>query len=151
MLGLCRNWVLKSISYAIQVEQCRALDFQPKTCIYSVLSVVFERDMINCNHAADIICIYTECSMGSDSMAARSNRCSFVVRHNRIIWLAWYQRGYSREEDLAKWLFGGYLAMQFSYSVTINKNITSSEPHQSLFNTLYSYMKGQKYVSLCTD
>lgn len=31
------------------------------------------------------------------------------IRHNRLIWLAWMQRGYVDKEQIASWLFQGRL------------------------------------------
>ena len=35
-----------------------------------------------------------------------------TLRHNKIIWMGWHQRGYSTINDIAKWLFDGYSDMK---------------------------------------
>jgi len=46
------------------------------------------------------------CGFYSLAMVATSFR---AFRHNKLIWLSWYQRGYCSKEDIAQWHFGGNL------------------------------------------
>ena len=46
--------------------------------------------------------------------------CHQTVRHSRIIWLSWLQRGYCTQQDLARWLYDGISAIYiYMYKSTI--------------------------------
>ena len=42
--------------------------------------------------------------------------CNALLRHKRIIWISWFQRGYATEANLANWLYDGHLASCFKDS-----------------------------------
>ena len=40
-------------------------------------------------------------------------------RHKKLIWLAWYGRGYCSKEDLAKWLFNGSFSALTAWQILL--------------------------------
>ena len=77
-------------------------------CIYTTIYIYTYA------HTHTYIYIYTYfgtygwgvCCFYSLAMVATSFR---AFRHNKLIWLAWYQRGYCSKEDIAQWHFDGNL------------------------------------------